>query len=127
MRLQKHRRSTSNHLATSSGRLDGLKVRVVLRLFCREALLVIVAQQLVQKVDGIVRNVSLVLGRDETAPRLALVSSQDIVVLWVQIDVVLFQVGIQLIRSKHLADLDQLVVVVMTVEERFLSEDLMGG
>lgn len=50
--------------------------------------------------------------------------AQDIVVLCVKFDVVFLEVGVQLIRAQDLGDLHQLVIVVVSVEKGFFSEDL---
>ena len=100
------------------------KVRVCHCLLRRESLLVVVPKQLVEEVDGLVRDEALVLARDEAAPRLALVPSEDVVVLRVEVDIVFLEVGVQLVRPEHLRDFDQLVVVVVAVKERLLAEDL---
>lgn len=44
-----------------------------------------------------------------------------------QVDVVLLQVGVEIIGTKDLGDLDELIVVVVTVEEGLLAEDLRSG
>jgi hypothetical protein len=85
---------------------------------------VVVPEELVEKVDGLVRDEALILARDEPAPRLALVPSEDVVVLRVEVDIVFLEVGVQLVRPEHLRDFDQLVVVVVAVKERLLAEDL---
>ena len=45
------------------------EVRVALRFASSEALLMIVAQELVQEVNGLVRDIALVLRRDKSCPR----------------------------------------------------------
>lgn len=42
----------------------------------------------------------------------------------IEADVVLVDVGKQLVRSKNLRNLDELVIVVMAVEEGLFAEDL---
>ncbi len=49
---------------------------------------------------------------------------KELVVLWVQGDVILIYVLVKTVGAQHLRDLDQLVVVVVPVEERLLTEDL---
>jgi hypothetical protein len=51
------------------------------------------------------------------------VRAEDVVVVAVERDIVLFDVGKQVIGSQHLRDLDQLVVVVLALEEGFLLEN----
>ena len=50
--------------------------------------------------------------------------SYQVVILWVESDVVFVDVLIQTLRPKHLSNLDQLVVVIVPVKERLLAEDL---
>ena len=52
---------------------------------------------------------------------------KDIIIRRIQLDVVLLQIQVQFVGSKHLCDLDKLIVVVVTVEERLFSEDLVLG
>ncbi len=42
----------------------------------------------------------------------------------VQLDAILLQVGKKLVGAQHLRDLDQLVIVVVTLKEGVLAEDL---
>jgi len=85
---------------------------------------VIITKQLVQKVDRSVRDKSLVLWRNEFAPRLAGISAENLVILHIQLQVVLFQIRKKLVGTKYASNLDQLVVVVVTMEEWLLAEDL---
>lgn len=50
--------------------------------------------------------------------------SKNLIVLRVQGNVVFFQVVIQVICAQDLRNLDQLVIIVVTMEERLLPEDL---
>ena len=56
-------------------------------------------------------------------PGFARVSAKDAVEMGVQFKVVGVQVGKELVSTKDLGYLDQLVVVVMPVKERFLAKD----
>lgn len=85
----------------------------------------IIAKQLVQKVDSSVRDKSLVLWCHKFAPRLAGISAENLIILNIQLQVVLFQVGKQLVGSKYASNLDQLVIVVVAMEEWLLAEDLV--
>jgi hypothetical protein len=62
----------------------------------------------------------LVFGRDELVPRLARVAADERLEVRVQLDAVLLQVPVQLVRAQDLCDLDQLVVVVVPVEKGLL-------
>lgn len=59
----KHRRSTIH-----------TEIRMRLRFQSRQSFLVIVAKQLVQKVNGFIRNVTLIIGCDESRPWLLWIS-----------------------------------------------------
>lgn len=83
----------------------------------------IVAKQLIEEVNGLVADKALILSCDERVPRLARESRQNIVVLRIQLDVVLVQVLEEFLRSKHLGDLDELIGVAVSMEERFLAEN----
>lgn len=56
-------------------------------------------------------------------PRLPGETGEDVVVLRVQFNVVLVQVLKELLGAKNLGDLDQLVRIATSVEERLLTED----
>ena len=81
-------------------------------------------------------------GHDETRPRFARVSAQQIVKLRIQVNVIslkaemsskvqalqdLNSLGEELIGSQHLSDLHELIRVVVSMEERLLAEDLLSG
>ena len=50
--------------------------------------------------------------------------SEQLVVLRIQCYVVLIYILIQALGAQHLGNLDELVVIVVAVEERFLPKDL---
>lgn len=64
----------------------------------------------------------LVLAVHELVPRLLGVLAEDVVVVGVEGDVVLVDVSEELVGAEHLGDLDQLVIVVLTLEEGLLLE-----
>ncbi len=105
------------------GIADGVKVGVALGLLGREAFLVIVAQQLVEEVNGLVGYEALVLRRDKAVPGLFLEAAEDVVVLGVELNFVLVEVLKELVGAKNLGNLDKLVGVALTVEEGLLAED----
>ena len=132
------------------GRLvaDGREVRVGLCLLCCQTFLhnvgqrgvaqrrdgeycgraddtyrMVVPQQLVQEVDGLVADEPLVLRVDEAVPGLLLEAAQDVVVLGVELYLVLVQVVEQVVSAEDLGDLDELVGVAVSVEEGLLAED----
>jgi hypothetical protein len=84
---------------------------------------VVVAEQLVQEVNGIVADKSLVVGVDERVPWLLGVPAENVVVLSIQLNVVLVEVVEQVLGSENLGNLDQLVRVAVSVEEGLASED----
>ena len=84
----------------------------------------IIPQQLVQEINRLVRNVSLILRRDKPRPRFPRVSSQQLIILRIQPDIVLVNVRVQFVRPQHFRNLHQLVIVVVSVEEGFFSENL---
>jgi len=86
----------------------------------------IITEQLVQEVDGGIRNKALVLWGDEFAPRLTGISAKNLIVLHIQLQIILFQIREQLVRSKNSSNLNELIIVIMSMEEGLLTEDLNG-
>ena len=86
----------------------------------------VISQQFVEKIDRFVRDKSLVLGRHKAVPGLLLETPEDVVILSIELNIILVQVVEQVIRAEHFGNLDQLVGVAVTVEERFLAEDHGG-
>lgn len=66
----------------------------------------IIPQQPIHKVDRLIRDIPLVLRRHEPAPLLARVPAEDLVVVRVELDVVLVEVGVELVRAEDFGDLD---------------------
>lgn len=83
----------------------------------------VVTQQLIEEIDGFVRDKTLVLRCDKAMPRLLLESSQNIIILCIQFYFVLVKVVEQIIRAKDLGDLDKLIRVAVAVEEGLFPED----
>ena len=88
-----------------------------------DSLGVVVPQHVVQKVDGLLCHQRLVLVVYELVPRLFWVLAQDIVVVGIQSDIVLFNVSEKVISSKDFRNFHQLVVIVFALEEWLLLED----
>lgn len=86
----------------------------------------VVPQQLIQEVDRLITDKSLVLRVDETVPRLLLEATQDVVILRVELDLVLVEIVEQVVGAKNLGNLDELVGVAVAVEEGLLAEDHGG-
>lgn len=108
-----------------------------------QAVLMVIAEELVQEIDGFVRDISLIFGSNEASPRFPLVParpskvrrcvlvsndsyspSQDLIVLCIELDIIFFKVCIQLVCSQDLGNFHKLVVVIMAMEEGFLPENL---
>jgi len=61
---------------------------------------VVVAKELVEEVNGLARNVALVLRGDKLGPGLALVAAKKVVELRVEVDVVSLKAKCQLILKR---------------------------
>jgi len=92
-------------------------------LFRSQAILVIVSQQLVKKVNGVVANEALVLSVDERVPWLLGISAKYVVVLGIELNVVLVKIVEQIFCSQNLCDLDQLIGITVPVEKWLPPED----
>lgn len=84
----------------------------------------VVSEELVQEVNGIVTDKALVISVDETMPVLLGESAQNVVVLSIELDIVLVKVVEQVFGTENLGDLDELVRIAVSVEERLFAEDL---
>lgn len=83
----------------------------------------VVSQKLVKEIDGLITDEALVLCIHKRVPRLPGEARENVVVLWIQFNIVLVQILEQLLGTKNLGDLDQLIRVAVAVEEGFLAED----
>lgn len=83
----------------------------------------VVSEELVQEVNGIVTDKALVISVDETMPVLLGESAQNVVVLSIELDIVLVKVVEQVFGTENLGDLDELVRIAVSVEERLFAED----
>jgi len=79
---------------------------MIKRFLSQQPLLMIVPQQLVQEIDRLVRNVTLVLRSDETLPRFAGEATEDVVEFGREVNVVFFEVSVEVVRSEYFANLD---------------------
>lgn len=86
----------------------------------------VIAQQLVKEVNSFVANESLIVGIDETVPRLFLEAAQDVVVLSIQLNLIFVEVIEELVGAEYLGNLDELVRVGVAVEEWFFAKDHGG-
>jgi len=71
--------------------------------------LVVVAEQLVKKVNSIVAHKTLVIGINKRVPGFLRVPGQNVVILRIQFNVILVQVVEKVLCSQHLRNLDELV------------------
>lgn len=83
----------------------------------------IVTQKLVEEINGLVANESLILGIDKSMPALLGESAENVVVLSIEFDVVLVEVVEKVFRAKDFGDFDQLVTVAVPVEEWLLPKN----
>mmetsp|Transcript_3399 Transcript_3399/g.7543 ORF Transcript_3399/g.7543 Transcript_3399/m.7543 type:complete len:331 (+) Transcript_3399:546-1538(+) len=83
----------------------------------------IVSQQLGHKVDRFLRYQVLVLSSNELLPRLLGMPSQNPIKMRIQFQVIGVQVMKQFLGAQNFGNLDQLIIVVVPMEERFLSEN----
>jgi len=65
----------------------------------------------------------VVLGINEFVPRLAWLSSDEIIIMIVQSEPILVNVSKEVVSSENLRNLHELVIVVASLEEWFLLED----
>ena len=99
------------------------KVSMIHGFFRRQSFLMVVAKQFGDKVNGVIRDKMLILRTNELVPRLFRVASQNAVKVRIQLEIIRIQVVEELFCAEHFGNLHQLVVVIMAVKERFLSED----
>jgi len=83
----------------------------------------VVSEHIIQKVKGFFIDKLLVLVVYELVPRLLRMLAKDVVVVVVKGHVVLLDISIEVICAEDFCDLDQLVIVVLTLEEWLLLED----
>lgn len=69
----------------------------------------VIAQELVKKIDGLVAHEALVVGIDKRVPGLAREPGEDLVILGIKLDFVLVEILKELFSPKYLGNLDQLV------------------
>ena len=98
------------------------KIWVVHSFARSESLVVIIAQELVEEVKTLGRHKMLVVRVNKTLPTLARVSAKYVVEAWVELNVILVEVFKQFLRAQYFGDPDQLIVVVVTMEERLFPE-----
>lgn len=122
---------------------NGLEVRMGHSFFCGQSLLycclwsacrlkivdkhisylVVISQKLVQKVQRIVADESLVFRIDKMVPVLLRETSQNIIVLGVELNIILVKIIEQLLGPQDLGNLDELIRVGVSMEEWFFPEN----
>ena len=102
-----------------------LEVRVFHSVFGSDSLTMVIAEHLAQQVEGLLADETSVLRVHELRPGLAgeRLLGQKVRVVRVKRQPVLFEVGIELLSTKHFCDLDQLVIVVAALEEWLALKD----
>jgi len=88
-----------------------------------EFYLMIITQQLVQKVNGLGSDKPLVLGIHKALPALLRKPTKNVVVLLVELNVIFVEVFEEVVCPEDFCDLHQLVRVTVSMEERLFSED----
>jgi len=89
----------------------------------RSTHLMVVSEQLIQKINGIVTDKALIVRVDKRVPWLLRIPAKNVVVLGIQLDVVLVKVVEQIFRPENLGNLDQLVRITVPVEKWLPSKD----
>lgn len=92
---------------------------------CRKTLLVIISQQLVQEINRFISDKSLIIVCDKLIPRFTKMSTQDAIILGRKFDGILFNIFKEFISTKNTSNLDQLIIIIVTMEKWFLAEDLI--
>ena len=86
----------------------------------------VISQELVKEVNCFLADKSLVIGIDKRVPGLPGKTGEYFVILGIKFDIVLVQVFKELLGAQNLGDLDQLVRVTGSMEERFFAENHGG-
>ena len=102
-----------------------LKVAVLHGIFWCDSLSMVIPQHLAQQVEGLVRDKLVILLVNELGPRFAGngLRWKDVFVVVVEREAVLVKISVKLFGAEYLCNLDKLVVVIRTLEERLALED----
>ena len=102
-----------------------LKVGVGHGVSGSDSLSMVISQHHAQKVKSLIRYELVVLLVDKLGPRLSWngVGGEQILVVTVESESVLVQIGVELLSAENFGNLDKLVVVVTTLEERLTFEN----
>ena len=96
----------------------GLEVRMLHCVLWSDSLSMIVSKHLTQQIKSFIGYQMVVLSIDKLVPRLARLSSNKIVVMIVQCKTIFVNVCEEIVSSQNLGNLDKLVIVVTSLEER---------
>jgi hypothetical protein len=105
------------------GRESFLRLLARLMAIHDDSYLVVISQQLVEKVNCIIADKSLVVGVDKRVPGLLRVPRQYVIVLCIKFNIVLVEIVKQILRPQHLGNLHQLVRIAVPVEKGLAPED----
>lgn len=86
----------------------------------------VISQELVKEVNCFLADKSLVVGIYKGVPGLPWEAGEYFIILGIKFDIVLVQVLKELLGAQNLGDLDQLVRVAGSMEERLFAEDHRG-
>ena len=92
------------------------------RVLRRDSLRMVISEHLVQEVERLFADKSLVLVTDKLVPGFLHVLAQNFIVMIVQSHVVFLDILEEVFSTEDLRDLDELVVVVLALEEGLLLE-----
>ena len=99
------------------------EIRVVHSITGSDSISMVISEHLTQQVKSFFRHELIILGINELLPSLAWLLSDNVIVVAVKGHIVLFYVSEEFVCAQNLCNLDQLIVVVFSLEERFLLED----
>ena len=107
---------------------DRLEVNVSHRVLWRHSFRVVVPEHLAEKIKSFVADELIVLRIDKFGPWFARnwVRWEQVIVDLIEGEAVLVKVGVELLGTENLSDLDELVIVVTALEEGLALEDHAG-
>ena len=102
---------------------NDLEVWVLHGVLWTNSFSVVISEHLSKQVKCLVTDERVILWVDEFLPRLAGMSSQNVIIVLVQSQIILFKIGHQVVSTQNLCDLYKLVIIVGSLEEWLLLED----
>ena len=104
---------------------NSLKVAVLHSIFWCDSFSMIIPQHLAQQVKSLIRYELIILLVNELGPGLAGdgLRREDVFVVVVEGEAVLVKIGVELFSAQYLRNLDELIVVIGTLEEWLALED----